>query len=268
MILFLATLKNYVKYFPKYFKIIGIMLLSILILYLIFELTLYFPRNSDLDSYEIFIDEILILIENFSIDKIFASDFLSSTLKEIFYLMGGTEINLTLSTIMICFSLLIVVSAFFYSKSDCKKAIRLDVQNKDTANMLKRNIFSYTMNIIFWILIFVVTYYWFFAIFLLPFVILIFEALKTLIYTWYVFFRKYKKSQIITAVNCLKLVAINFLMLYVHIQIFILLTPYFGIYILLLLALSSYAYITSITQFTATKYFVDKRAHREIQIAK
>lgn len=265
----ISALKNYFKYFKQFFRILGIIFLSIFIFYLVFELTVYFPiKNGDVDNYNNFIDQMYLIIDNITIDQIFTSNFLSTTVKQLFSIYNETSPNVTLGTFLIVLCVGIVIGAFYYSKSKCKQRIRQDLQNKDTAKTLSRNILSSCMNIIFWLLLFTITYFWFYAIFILPFIALLFEALKTLIYTWYVFFKKYKMSQIITPLNCLKLICINFLILYVHIQIFIWISSYVSIYILLLLALSSYAYITSVTQFTATNYFVEKRAHRELKIAK
>lgn len=265
----IAAIKNYFKYFLKFFKILGIIFASIFIFYMVFELAIYLPiKKGDLDSYNTFVDQMEILLSGISIEEIFTSDFLSTTLKEVFDIFRSTNANITFGTVLVILSAGIVIGAFYYSQSDCKNAIRNDIKNRDTAKALERNIFNILLSAVFWVIIFAVTYYWFFAIFLLPFMMLLFESLKTLIYTWYVFFRKYKFFQIVSLPNCLRLLAVNFILLYLHIMLFLFLSPYLSVYVLLLLALSFYAYIFSVTQFTATKFFVEKRAHRELKIAK
>ncbi len=265
----MAAFKNYIKYFPRFFKIFGIILLSIFIFYLVFELTIYLPlKNADMGGYDSFVDQIEAILNNLSAEDIFSSDFLSSTLKQIYEIFLQTNTKITLGTVLTIFSTLIVIGAFYYSQIDCKKRIREDVSNKDTAKSIPRFILNVILNVVFFALFFVTTYYWFFAIFLLPFVFLLLESLKTLIFTWYVYLKKYKIFQIITLPNCLRLLSTHFILLYIHIGIFILLAPHINLYLLLLLALSSYAYISSITQFTAIKFFIEKRAHRELKIAK
>ncbi len=265
----LAAIKNYIKYFRKFFKIFAIILAAIFIFYLVFELTIYIPlKNADMDGYDSFVDQIQALMDNISASDIFTADFLSTTLKQIYEIFLLTNTKITFGTILTIFSTLLVIGAFYYSQIDCKRAIRQDLKNRDTAEQKTRFILNLILNVIFFVLFFITTYFWFFAIFLLPFVLLLFESLKTLIFTWYVYFKKYKMFQIITVGNCLRLLLTHVLLLYSHIVLFIFLAPYITLYLLLLLALSSYAYIASITQFTATKFFVEKRAHRELKISK
>lgn len=261
--MFIAAFKNYVIYFKKFFKCFAIIFLSIVLFYTVFTLTVTLPfKNADLDSYNLFLDQMNYYIAQITIDEIFTTDFLSNTLKEIYEIFNSTNPDFNVGTGLIVISILLVVGAFFYSQIDCKNTIREDVSNKDTVNDIKRVIFKTILNGAVWVGFFILTYYWFYAIFILPFLILFNEALKILVSTWYIYFKKYKFTQIVNLKNCLRLIIANFLILYIHTMIFIYIAPYIKLYLLLILALAFFAYVTSIMEFTATKYFIDKGPHK------
>ncbi len=267
--MFIAAFQNYVIYFKKFFKCFAIIFLSIAIFYTVFTLTIHIPiKNADLNNYNTFLNEMQNYIANITVDEIFTTDFLSTTLKEIFSIFELSNPGFTAGTGLTILSIIIVLGAFVYSQIDCKNAIREDVSNKDTVNNIKRVIFKTIINGALWVAFFILTYYWFYAIFILPLIILLNEALKILLSTWYIYFKKYKFTQIVNIKNCLRLMIVNFIILYAHTMLFIYMAPYINIYLLLILALSFFAYVSSIMQFTATKYFIEKRYDRELKIAK
>lgn len=262
-----SAIVNYIKYFRKFFKCFFIISFSIILFYIVFSLSIYLPiKNNDLEIYNSFIEDMEFYISNISGADFFTSDFLSRTSKDLLEIMSDIDVNLTAGTILIVISAVIVLGAFLFSKYDCKRTIRNDVKNKDTAMVLTQNIFKLLINVVFWGLFFILTYYWFYAIFVLPFVLLVFDAFKILIYTWYVYFRKYSIKQFLTLKSSLNLVVTNVVILYLHSMLFIFLSSYLTVYMLLLLALSFYAYTTTVTEFTATKYFIKKRQQRDLSI--
>ncbi len=263
-----AALINYIIYFRKFIKCLVIISLSILLFYIVFNLTVYLPiKNGDRIVYEQFVEAIELYASNLTPSVIFSSDFMSKSIQYVIDVFEATNPNLNMSTILIIFSSLIIVGAFVYSQFDCKRSIKEKIRNKDTANVMKQILIKTILNIVFWVVFFIITYYWFFAIFLLPLVLVLIEAFKTLITTWYIYFRKYRIFQFVNLSNSIRIVLTNFVLMYLHALLFFYLAPHISFYLLLLLALASFAYTSSITEFTATKYFISKRKSHQLEIA-
>lgn len=262
-----AALINYVLYFKKFIKCLIIISLSVLLFYIVFNLTVYLPiKNDDREIYSQFVDAMELYITNLTASAIFSADFMSKTIEYVRLVFEATNPDLNAATILIVFSSLIIIGAFVYSQLDCKKSIKERIKNKDTVNVVKQILIKSILNIAFWILFFIITYYWFFAIFLLPFILVIIEAFKTLISTWYIYFRKYNFFQFVNLGNSIRIVITNFVLMYLHALIFFYLAPHISLYFLLLLALTSFAYTSSITEFTATKYFISKRKSNKLDM--
>lgn len=263
-----AALINYIVYFKKFIKCLFIISLAVFLFYVVFNLTVYLPiKNGDREIYNNFVEAVELYVTNLTPSAIFSADFMSKSLKYVADVFEATNPDLNAATILIVFSSLIIVSAFVYSQFDCKRSIKERIKNKDTVHVIKQIIIKSVLNIAFWILFFIITYYWFFAIFLLPFILVLIEAIKTLITTWYIYFRKYRIFQFVNISNSIRIVVTNFVLMYLHALAFFYLAPHISLYLLLLLALTSFAYTSSITEFTATKYFISKRSSNKLDIA-
>ncbi len=264
----IAALKNYIKYFRKYFKCLAIISLSILLLYIIFNVTILIPiKNLDIDNYNSFYDTMQNYLEGLSISDIFSRSFLGDTVKDIYSIFNDANPSMNIGTILIVISLIIVIGAFVYSQFDCKRAIKDDVWNRDTAKVRKQVIFKTIVNALFWVVFLLITMYWGFAIVLLPFILVLLGAVKILLSTWYIYFKKYRFFQFVNFSNSIRLVVTNLILMYLHSVLFYYIAPHVSLYILLLLALSFFAYTSSVMEFTATKYFISKRKSHQLDIA-
>lgn len=264
--MFKTAITNYFLYIKKLIKCFFILLLSIFIFYLIFQLAIYLPfKDMDLDNYALFVEEIQDYIATIDIDLIFETGFITDILKDLYVMLNLEELKFTTSTILIVISLLVVLGAYQFSKWDCKRTMKKDFKNKDTVNNLIQGICRGIVSLIFSGLFLIITLYWLWAIFILPFIYAFFQAFKSLISTWFIYFRKYKMNNIVNFKNALRLVVVNAILLYLHSALLIYLLPYVSLYLILLLALTFLVYTSAVTEFTATAYFIDKRANQELE---
>ncbi len=255
----IAALINYITYFKKFFKCLFIISLSIILFYLVFLFSIHLPvKNADVHLYNEFLDTMNVYLSSIAVSDIFKADFLSELSSDMLEILEIIEIDISFGALLIVISSVIVVGAFCLARYDCKRKIRSDVKNKDTAWVLTQNIAKVTFNAILWVIFFIVTYYWFFAIFILPILFLLFDAIKLLLYTWYVYFRKYELNQFLTIKNIITLFMASGLNLYLHSILLVFLSQFLSFYAIMLLALSFYAYSITVMEFTATKYFLNK----------
>lgn len=256
----MAAIKNYIYYFGKFIKCFFIILLSIFIFYFIFELAITLPfQNMELNSYEIFIEEIQEYISNVDTSLIFNTGFLSDILLDLYHMVDLNSGDLTLSTVLIVISLTIVISGFGIAQWDCRKKIRDDYRLETTPIVIVQNVLKCSLSLIFSLLFLIVSLYWFWTIFLLPVVYVLFTSIRHLISTWFNYFRTNKFREIVNFKNAMKLVLIHTIFIYLHSVILIYLFKHLSLYLILLLTLTSLSYITVIMEYTATSYFFKKR---------
>lgn len=260
-----AACLNYIRYIKSFLKCFGIIAIAIFIFFLVFEISIMLPiEKESVTSYNKFLIGMTNYINTLNTDQMFESGFVTEVIKQAFTIFKNTNSSITIGTILVLLSIVIIVGAYFYAQMTCKKTIRKDLKNRDTVDSKTQTICKVVLSAVFWVLIFIVTLNWLWAIFLLPLVIACFNAVKVLITTWYIYFKKYKLKKFITPGNIFKLILTNAIFLYLHTMLFVFLAPITSLYFLILLALSFLAYTTCITEFTATKYFIAKRASREL----
>lgn len=265
IILLKAATIHYWKYFSKFFKCFFILGLSIFCFYIVFQFTIVLPiKNTSVESYTIFIEEMEFYIQTIQADDIFNTGFLSDILLDVYQIFVKTNPKFNIGTFFVVLSSLIIIAAYAYVQIDCKKAIREDLTNRDTIKYILQIIFKTIINIGFAILIFIITINWLWSIFFLPFILSFFNAIKTLLFTWIIYFRKYSIFQILSLKNIIRLGVVNTFIMYLHSILFFSLASHLTFYMLLLLALSFFAYTTCVMEFTATKYFIQKRNSREL----
>ncbi len=263
-----SAIINYIIYIKQFFKCLAIISLSIIVFYIVFQISFHLPiKNADIEHYNAFIEAMELYISTITTEGIFSSDFLGNTLSDVLEIFRETNPDINIGTGLILLSALIIVGAFVLSQAFCRKAIRDDVKNRDTIPLFIQVLFKSFLNIVFWVTFFFITLNWFYAIILLPIVLVVGEAFKVLIYTWFVYFRKYRITQVVNIRNSIRLVFTNAVLMYLHSLLFIYLSPYLSLYMLLLLALSFFAYASTITEFTATRYFLSERKQRHLEIA-
>lgn len=256
--MFKSALFNYILYFKKFFKVLGIMCISLIIFYTIYNISGYLPFT-DMENYNTFIFKVMEYVDSVNTSMIFESTFLSDSSTYLYELFLESNPGFNWGTGLIIISSLIVVGAFSISYMDCKKTIKGDVRDRETLPNFFECLFRGLISAVSFLIYFIVSYYWPYAILYLPVMLIVGQSIKILLVTWFVYFRKYKILQFVNLKNTLRIIGVNVVLMYLHSLLFIYIGPYLSFYMLLLLALSFFSYTYTITQFTAIKYFLGKR---------
>ncbi len=254
--MFKATKHNYKTYILGLFKCMGVISLAIFLFSLLFRLSLYLPFQSDLESYNSFVAEITAYLNTINLTYMFDSSFLSDTAKDIYNIFSQYNKQLSGGTILIVISIAIVIAGYIVSQCLVKSMIRNRVKNDDTIKKRYQMLVRTILNIIFWIIFFIVTILWRLPLVLLPLVLVALDSLKILIATYIIYFRKYNIFSTISISNVLRLSICNSFLMYSHYIIFLLLLPFVNFYFLLFLVVSFNAYLSTITNYTATQYLM------------
>ncbi len=261
----LSTIYNYLFYIKKLIKIFLIILLSIFIFYCVFQLVINFPSQSmEFEAYTSFVDDVREYLSTIDTSNIFNTGFLTDVVIDVLHIIEAdanislSDFKLTQSTILIVCSLLFIIASFGFAIYDCKKVMREDYKDIYTIARFFQIIFRGFLSVLVWIAILVVTFFWLWAIFILPVLLAIFQAYRSLLSTWLIYFKRFNIRRIVNLKYAIRLAIVNVIIMYAHTAAIIALYQFVNVYVILLVSFSFFAYILCITEFTATKYFTNK----------
>ncbi|MFI3329326.1 MAG: hypothetical protein R3Y05_02425 [bacterium] len=260
-----ASIYNYKSYIFNLLKIMGVIALSIAIFSVLFRLSIYMPFKSDISSYNSFVEELTEYFSHMDLSYMLDSSFLSDTSLDIYDIFKVYNKDFSSGTILIILSIGILIGGYLLSQYLCRRDIRSEIRNKDTVKPIRQLIFMIILHSIFWIVFFLITFLWKLPIVLLPLVLVFLNSVKILIASWYVYFQKYLITNTINIPNIFKLLFTNALVMYSHYIFFLILVPYINLYLLLFIAISFHAYLSTIAKYTATQYLIEQRSKRQLK---
>lgn len=254
-----TAFKNYFQYFKYFFLALAIIYSAILISGLIFYFgVLYSAKEASLSVYQNIINYFSSLAtKNFF--EILSADFLKVILNELnAELAGLTDFSARTAIFWTALAALILICSFKLAGILCKGKIRKNIATKNSLRGFFVTILRFIIWALFYITYLIIAYYWFFAVFLLPFVSLIISNFENLFLTWLVHFRKRVKfREIFNFKSALRLTLANLLLQSANIALIVLIA-FINVLAALLIAMPLLTYLFAVADITSSKYFLDK----------
>ena len=263
------AIKDYLKYFPKILYIVLSFATGIGLFALIVFVGMYLPiKKVDPEIGNTFFNYFFDVLNSTNIDEIFTSDTLQRFIAGLADVLSELSDDLLFKTIfsfILGFGIVLLSRAI--GEAITRSSMRKDSANKNSLTGFIAMLVRTAISIIFWAVSFLIVYYWFFALALIPLFHILFSTLKDLVITKIVNFRAYKIRDIVNLKSFFQLTGVNILLKIFNYLLIILILGVTNILVALLIAMPLLSYNACSLTATSTNYFnelIEKRKIRKV----
>lgn len=253
-----TAVKNLISFMPHMITVLIVTGTGISLFALVYFFGIYAPlKNFSHNTANEFSSYLISSFTKSRIENVLKPDFLRSVITGAGGIIQHADESLKRVVIIdFALALLILFGARQFSEFLAKRAIRKRLMTENSVKGFFAGLLRSALSLIFWAAYLIVSYFWFFALFLLPFVALVLDGVKDLLSAWLVHFRKEKITRIINVKTILAFIGTRFLLqtlLYGFLAFIIIEFNIFG----LIAALPVLSYFSAVLAVTSTKYFID-----------
>lgn len=258
--MFRTMLRNFGKLFGYFAVCFGFFCLAFIVVAVIFIFGIYYPmQRTDPELFSALIGSISDSFYSMRADSFLTSAFFRTTLQKVYALMQASSLSLSrLVVFLLALCVLAYVGIRELGEWLCRRRIRKRFEDEHSIRGFNAFLIRSGFSIAFWVATIIVTFFWSFFVFIIPILSACLTALKEILTSYFIYFKRYKFRQIVSWREFLQLFGVHIFAVVLQYTAIVIGLLHMDAAYLVLIVLPFTSYTSVVQSITSADYLTQK----------